>query len=91
MELKSFKLMKTRKATDRKNDLKTKKLQQSMRNELLDCLERDLATAEVVSYEIPEKLLGDFIDILDDDFTLIYSYRQTENKCVFEFKEKQIF
>lgn len=89
MAFKSFKLLKNRKNKNRKKELQSKKMQQSLRNELMQKLEQELSKNKIVCYEVPERVLADFIDILDEEFSLLYNYKQTTNST-FEFSMRTV-
>lgn len=87
--LKSTKLRKQRKARNRAKVVMDTKQLHNMRVELYRKLEEELAESEVVAFEVPPSKVMVLLEVLDDDFKMMYSVRQL-SKTLYEFKLKEI-
>lgn len=67
----------------------SKKLEHHLLLELVTLLEENLQNNDLFCFEVPERVLSEFVNILGDPKLNIYSYTQ-ETETMFIFSEKKI-
>jgi len=86
----TLKILKQRREEKKsKNNVTSKKIENQVLIELKDMLEEYLAENDVVMIEVKERVLGEFISIMDSSILAVYEYEQV-GKDKFIFKNKEI-